>query len=85
MQWDGAGTADTDRVLVVGATNRPGDLDEAARRRCAKTAHLFGVGCRLAFCVTRSFYQDRLGTNARTAREKEAFLQACEAHLHSAP
>ena len=32
VQWDGAGTSDTDRVLVVGATNRPGDLDEAARR-----------------------------------------------------
>ncbi|CAM9657430.1 unnamed protein product [Hapterophycus canaliculatus] len=33
IQLDGAGTKAADRVLVVGATNRPQELDEAARRR----------------------------------------------------
>ena len=40
VQWDGAGTTDTDRLLVVGATNRPADLDEAARRRLVKRLYI---------------------------------------------
>ena len=33
VQLDGTGTAGQGRVLVIGATNRPQELDEAARRR----------------------------------------------------
>ena len=33
---DGATTSQEDRLLVVGATNRPQELDEAARRRLVK-------------------------------------------------
>ena len=33
VQLDGASTVGEERVLVVGATNRPQELDEAARRR----------------------------------------------------
>ena len=33
MQLDGANSVGEERVLVVGATNRPQELDEAARRR----------------------------------------------------
>lgn len=40
VQMDGAGTAKEDRVLVVGATNRPGELDEAARRRLVKRLYI---------------------------------------------
>ena len=37
VQMDGANAADAnERLLVVGATNRPGELDEAARRRLQK-------------------------------------------------
>lgn len=40
VQMDGAGTSRDDRVLVVGATNRPQELDEAARRRLVKRLYI---------------------------------------------
>ncbi|GAB0491240.1 hypothetical protein MMPV_002492 [Pyropia vietnamensis] len=40
VQMDGAGTSSADRVLVVGATNRPQELDEAARRRLVKRLYI---------------------------------------------
>ncbi|GFR70555.1 fidgetin-like protein 1 [Elysia marginata] len=33
---DGATTESEDRILVIGATNRPQEIDEAARRRFVK-------------------------------------------------
>ncbi|TPX38941.1 hypothetical protein SeLEV6574_g07502 [Synchytrium endobioticum] len=40
VQFDGCGTNSEDRVLVVGATNRPSELDEAARRRFRKKLYV---------------------------------------------
>jgi len=40
VQLDGAGTKSDDIVLVVGATNRPQELDEAARRRFVKRLYI---------------------------------------------
>ncbi|KAF7219816.1 fidgetin-like protein 1 [Nothobranchius furzeri] len=40
VQLDGAATAAEDRILVVGATNRPQEIDEAARRRLAKRMYI---------------------------------------------
>lgn len=40
VQLDGATTSDNDRVLIVGATNRPQELDEAARRRLVKRLYI---------------------------------------------
>lgn len=40
VQLDGARTGDDDRVVVVGATNRPQELDEAARRRLSKRLYI---------------------------------------------
>ncbi|CAG5135980.1 unnamed protein product, partial [Candidula unifasciata] len=36
VQLDGAATNSDDRILVIGATNRPQEIDEAARRRFVK-------------------------------------------------
>lgn len=36
VQLDGATTESEDRILVIGATNRPQEIDEAARRRFVK-------------------------------------------------
>ncbi|TRY87160.1 hypothetical protein DNTS_024226 [Danionella cerebrum] len=40
IQLDGAATSAEDRILVVGATNRPQEIDEAARRRLAKRLYI---------------------------------------------
>jgi fidgetin-like protein 1 len=40
VQLDGTGTSGQGRVLVVGATNRPQELDDAARRRFVKRLYI---------------------------------------------
>lgn len=40
VQMDGVGTDRNDRVLLIGATNRPEELDEAARRRMEKRLYI---------------------------------------------
>lgn len=40
VQFDGAGTNSEDRILIIGATNRPHEIDEAARRRLSKRLYI---------------------------------------------
>ena len=40
VQLDGATTVGEERILVLGATNRPQELDEAARRRLVKRLYI---------------------------------------------
>ncbi|XP_055149127.1 fidgetin-like protein 1 isoform X1 [Symphalangus syndactylus] len=40
VQLDGVTTSSEDRILVVGATNRPQEIDEAARRRLVKRLYI---------------------------------------------
>ena len=40
MQLDGVSSAQNASILVIGATNRPQDLDEAARRRFVKRLYI---------------------------------------------
>ena len=40
VQLDGASTVGEERILVVGATNRPQELDDAARRRLVKRLYI---------------------------------------------
>ncbi|ELA41012.1 uncharacterized protein VICG_01971 [Vittaforma corneae ATCC 50505] len=40
VQFDGASVDENDRILVVGATNRPHEIDEAARRRLVKRIYV---------------------------------------------
>lgn len=40
VQLDGATTDNDERLLVIGATNRPQELDEAARRRFTKRLYI---------------------------------------------
>jgi len=42
VQLDGANTfaGEEARILIIGATNRPGDIDEAVRRRLVKKLYI---------------------------------------------
>lgn len=40
IQFDGCATTTQDRILVIGVTNRPQELDEAARRRLVKRIYI---------------------------------------------
>ncbi|GAM18136.1 hypothetical protein SAMD00019534_013110 [Acytostelium subglobosum LB1] len=40
VQWDGVSCNAEDRMLLIGATNRPEELDEAARRRLVKRLYI---------------------------------------------
>ncbi|KAJ2708720.1 Fidgetin-like protein 1, partial [Coemansia spiralis] len=40
VQLDGCGTSAEDRIILIGATNRPHELDEAARRRFPKRLYV---------------------------------------------
>ncbi|KAI8809970.1 fidgetin-like protein 1-like protein [Cladochytrium replicatum] len=40
VQFDGCGTDAEDRILLIGATNRPHEIDEAARRRFRKKLYI---------------------------------------------
>ena len=40
VQLDGANTVGDERILVLGATNRPQELDDAARRRLVKRLYI---------------------------------------------
>ena len=38
--WDGMNTSDKNRIVILGATNRPTDLDKAILRRMPKRFHI---------------------------------------------
>jgi SpoVK/Ycf46/Vps4 family AAA+-type ATPase len=40
VHLDGAGTSGEDRILIVGATNLPGEIDDAVRRRLSKRLYI---------------------------------------------
>lgn len=40
VEFDGLGSLDNDRIVVLGATNRPQELDEAALRRFTKRVYV---------------------------------------------
>jgi SpoVK/Ycf46/Vps4 family AAA+-type ATPase len=40
VQLDGAGTNQDDRILIIGATNRPQEIDEAFLRRMSKRLYI---------------------------------------------
>lgn len=67
VQMDGAGTSRDDRVLVVGATNRPQELDEAARRRLVKRLYIPLPDVEARKCLVRRLLERQ--TNSLTEED----------------
>jgi SpoVK/Ycf46/Vps4 family AAA+-type ATPase len=42
-QWDGVGNTTEEKVLLIGATNRPQELDSAALRRMPKRLCIYAL------------------------------------------
>ncbi|KAL1922935.1 uncharacterized protein VTP21DRAFT_9311 [Calcarisporiella thermophila] len=58
IQFDGVTTdSDKDRILVVGATNRPQELDEAARRRFRKRLYIPLPECEARCSIVKNLLQ----------------------------
>eukprot|EP00698_Gefionella_okellyi_P011874 TRINITY_DN3159_c0_g1_i2.p1 TRINITY_DN3159_c0_g1~~TRINITY_DN3159_c0_g1_i2.p1 ORF type:complete len:405 (+),score=92.34 TRINITY_DN3159_c0_g1_i2:470-1684(+) len=67
IHMDGAATNPDDRVLIVGATNRPQELDEAVRRRLVKRLYI-----PLPTQAARRVIVERLVANQRVAHSLTA-------------
>lgn len=72
VQMDGAGTSRDDRVLVVGATNRPQELDEAARRRLVKRLYIPLPDLVARVCLTKRLLEKQVNELSEDDIEKVA-------------
>lgn len=81
VQLDGTGTTGQGRVLVIGATNRPQELDEAARRRFTKRLYIplpteKDRGILLHVMLKKNNHRLTDADVARLAKETEGFSGA---------
>lgn len=72
MQLDGTGTSGQGRVLVIGATNRPQELDEAARRRFVKRLYIPLPDTSDRCCLLKVLLEKNLHTLSQSDVEKLA-------------
>jgi SpoVK/Ycf46/Vps4 family AAA+-type ATPase len=81
VQFDGAATDAKDRILVIGATNRPQELDEAARRRLVKRIYIPLPDSE----ARKSIICNLLAGHAHTLNEEDfcRILETCEGYSGS--
>jgi SpoVK/Ycf46/Vps4 family AAA+-type ATPase len=64
MQWDGLKSSEADRIVVVGATNRPFDLDDAVLRRMPRRLLVDLPGPEQREAILRIMLKDDMKENA---------------------
>ena len=67
VQWDGASSTSNDQILLIGATNRPQELDDAARRRFIKRLYIPLPQSNTRLVLLKKL----LGKNEHSLNEKE--------------
>ena len=77
VQLDGAGSNASDRLMVMGATNLPNELDEAVLRRMEKRIYV-----QLPEEEARSALINRL-VSTRHARRKESHKHEADTHTRT--
>ena len=79
MFVDGASTVGDERILIVGATNRPQDLDDAARRRLVKRLYIPLPDCNARQHIVKSLLEDQ-GNHTLSEEDMELISQKTDGY-----
>mmetsp|Transcript_38784 Transcript_38784/g.62804 ORF Transcript_38784/g.62804 Transcript_38784/m.62804 type:complete len:128 (+) Transcript_38784:123-506(+) len=80
VQMDGVNGHQDDPVIVVGATNRPHDLDEAARRRLSKKLYIQLPDAEGRRQIVMNFLKKEEGKHNMTEEDQQEIVRRTEGY-----